>query len=73
MDFENILYEVDEGILTITLNRPEIMNAFKQHGVVESEGEDDHRQYDRGFDVLNQIKKKSKDSIRVNNRLFGDP
>jgi len=28
LNFENILYEVEEGILTITLNRPEILNAF---------------------------------------------
>ena len=27
-EFENSLYEVEEGILTITLNRPEILNAF---------------------------------------------
>lgn len=49
------------------------MNAFKEHGVVESEGEDEgNRDYDRGIDMLNAMKKKSKDSIRINNRFFGD-
>ena len=27
-DFQQILYAVDEGVLTITLNRPERLNAW---------------------------------------------
>ena len=49
------------------------MNNLKERGgVVESEGEEEERDYDRGLDMLNSIKGKSKNSIRVNNRLFGD-
>jgi len=31
MDFSTILYEVENNILTITLNRPDVLNAFT-HG-----------------------------------------
>ena len=30
MEFETLLYEEDDGVATVTLNRPEVLNAFDQ-------------------------------------------
>src|SRR3984957_948409 len=30
MEFETLLYDEDEGVATVTLNRPEVLNAFDQ-------------------------------------------
>ena len=35
MDYSTILYDVNDGILTITLNRPEALNAFTNDMLVE--------------------------------------
>ena len=35
MTYETILYEIEENILTITLNRPERLNAFNRQMLFE--------------------------------------
>ena len=35
MAFEHILYEIDQGVATITLNRPEVLNSFNRAMAIE--------------------------------------
>lgn len=49
--YQNILLEINEGVATLTLNRPEVFNAFNEQ---------------QSFDVLDALKKIERDkSIRV--------
>jgi len=51
MSYETILFEIKEGVATITLNRAEVFNAFNEQ---------------QSFDVIDAIKKCDKDkSVRV--------
>lgn len=51
MSYETILFEVNNGIATLTLNRPDVFNAFNEQ---------------QSFDVIDALKKTEKDkSIRV--------
>ncbi len=51
MHYETILYEVKNGVATLTLNRPEVFNAFNEQ---------------QSFDVIDALKQVEKDkSIRV--------
>jgi 2-(1,2-epoxy-1,2-dihydrophenyl)acetyl-CoA isomerase len=47
MDYETILYSVDEGVLAITLNRPDVLNAFNRKMTTE---------------ILDALKKAERDS-----------
>ena len=35
MSYETLLYEVDQGVATITLNRPAVLNAINQQMIEE--------------------------------------
>ena len=35
MEFEDIIYSKQEGIATVTINRPKVLNAFRQQTVME--------------------------------------
>ncbi len=51
MNYETILFEINNGIATLTLNRPDVFNAFNEQ---------------QNFDVIDALKKCEKDkSIRV--------
>ncbi len=51
MSYETILFDVKDGIATLTLNRPDVFNAFNEQ---------------QSFDVIDALKKTEKDkSIRV--------
>ena len=48
-----------------------MMNAFKEHGVVSEDEEEEGMEYDNGLAALLNMKDKKK-AIKVNNRFFGD-
>ncbi|MEC8200405.1 MAG: enoyl-CoA hydratase-related protein, partial [Pseudomonadota bacterium] len=46
MNYETILYDVEDGILTITLNRPDRLNAFNRQMLYELIDAIDHADAD---------------------------
>ncbi|MES2689984.1 MAG: enoyl-CoA hydratase-related protein [Bacteroidota bacterium] len=46
MQYETILFEVNNGIATLTLNRPDVFNAFNEQ---------------QSFDVIDALKKTERD------------
>ena len=52
MEFENILYEVQDNIITITLNRPETLNAFTGGILMDLMKAFDHADADDGISAI---------------------
>ena len=52
MSYQDLLYEIDAGIVTITLNRPEVMNALSPNLVAEMHRAFDEADADRAARVI---------------------
>ena len=52
MSYEDILYDIEDGIATITLNRPQTMNAITQRMKAEMHGAFDEADADRDVRVI---------------------
>ncbi len=50
--FEDIVYETAEGIAKITINRPEVRNAFRPHTIIELKEAFDIARYDEKVGVV---------------------
>lgn len=52
MEFKNIIFEKNQGVATITLNRPEALNAFSSEVIEEVLGAIEDVKKDRDIRVL---------------------
>ena len=52
MSYQDLIYEIDAGIVTITLNRPEVMNALSPNLVAEMHRAFDEADADRAARVI---------------------
>ena len=52
MDYSTILYDLEDNVLLITLNRPEILNAFNREMMTETIDALDKADADKSIETL---------------------